>query len=184
MKKCVKCKNEKEFIEFTKNKRSRDGRWCYCKECVSEIGRIERAKNPEKYREKSRRYRENNREKYKEICKRHYQKNIEKKKEERRKYYWANHEEVKKKANERSKTPEFRIRAKEYREKNKQVIKRQSNAHRLVQYAVKLGILHKPNVCEECLEISDKIDGHHHDYDKPLEVKWVCRKCHRKQEKK
>lgn len=40
------------------------------------------------------------------------------------------------------------------------------------------GVIQKPLVCENCHE--DKpLDKHHPDYDKPLEVEWLCRKCHR-----
>src|SRR3990167_6956341 len=35
----------------------------------------------------------------------------------------------------------------------------------------------KPNKCEKCEQIKI-VEGHHFDYEKPLEVVWVCRKCH------
>ncbi len=35
----------------------------------------------------------------------------------------------------------------------------------------------KPNKCEMCKRIKP-LDGHHEDYSKPLEVKWICRQCH------
>ena len=46
--------------------------------------------------------------------------------------------------------------------------------------ALKKGILVKPNKCTGC---NNEIDGnllqmHHEDYSKPLNVKWVCKKCH------
>ena len=39
MKKCSKCNVEKELSEFNKNKKTRDGHSCYCRECSREYGR-------------------------------------------------------------------------------------------------------------------------------------------------
>jgi len=47
-----------------------------------------------------------------------------------------------------------------------------------LNHAVKQGMmLRKP--CEVCGSI--KSQAHHHNYDKPLEVKWLCRDCHWKE---
>lgn len=43
--------------------------------------------------------------------------------------------------------------------------------------AVKEGILVRSCECQECGKIG-KTEGHHEDYSKPLEVIWLCRKCH------
>jgi len=54
----------------------------------------------------------------------------------------------------------------------------------LVEKAVKNGILVNPQICETCNEKSifkngrTGIQAHHCDYNKPLEVKWLCQKCH------
>jgi hypothetical protein len=54
------------------------------------------------------------------------------------------------------------------------------SAHLIVQNAVRSGRLIKPNRCELCSKKTAVIHGHHDDYDYPLDVKWVCPKCHRK----
>jgi hypothetical protein len=52
-------------------------------------------------------------------------------------------------------------------------------ARRTVGNAVRGGRLVRPKVCSRCRE-SDKIEAHHEDYSKPLEVTWLCKKCHAK----
>lgn len=37
----------------------------------------------------------------------------------------------------------------------------------------------KPVYCEICHKKTNKLESHHVDYNKPLEVNWLCRKCHR-----
>ena len=58
-------------------------------------------------------------------------------------------------------------------------------AHTAVHNAVQRGVLIKPNVCTRCGAPTPKrlLDGHHPDYAKPLEVVWVCKRCHRQLEK-
>lgn len=71
---------------------------------------------------------------------------------------------------------------KEWRKKNghdykeyKKKYPEKYNAHKLVTYAVRSGILdRKP--CEVCGDTKSK--GHHEDYSKPLEVKWLCQSHH------
>lgn len=47
-------------------------------------------------------------------------------------------------------------------------------ARNQVYYAVKTGRLTK----EPCACGETKVEGHHPDYKKPLEVIWMCRQCH------
>jgi len=54
----------------------------------------------------------------------------------------------------------------------------------LAEKAVKKGILNNPGICSQCKSESTFRDGrtgiqaHHDDYDKPLDVRWLCQKCH------
>ena len=43
--------------------------------------------------------------------------------------------------------------------------------------AVQRGKLVKPTSCSRC-KVECNPDGHHRDYGKPLEVVWLCRRCH------
>ncbi len=52
-----------------------------------------------------------------------------------------------------------------------------------VHRAVKSGELVKPDICSKCGVPGKKLDGHHKDYEQPLVVVWVCRKCHKQRHK-
>lgn len=54
---------------------------------------------------------------------------------------------------------------------------KKTKAKELVEQAVYAGVLIKPEKCEEC-GLEGLIQGHHDDYDMPLEVRWLCRQCH------
>lgn len=57
------------------------------------------------------------------------------------------------------------------------------NAQSLVWKAIQRGIL-VPAPCEQCGETGvfkdgrNKVQAHHDDYNKPMEVRWLCQKCH------
>ena len=52
------------------------------------------------------------------------------------------------------------------------------NARIKVQQAILQGKLVRPHICCMCHIENKKIQGHHKDYSKPLEVKWLCITCH------
>jgi len=58
------------------------------------------------------------------------------------------------------------------RNKNKQA------AHRAVTNALRRGLLIRSEYCERCRE-PEKLQGHHPDYARPLEVLWLCDACHK-----
>jgi ribosomal protein S27AE len=80
--------------------------------------------------------------------------------------------------NARSKTKKRRDlssrQCKKYRQENR--IK--YAAHILVSNAIRSGRLIKQDRCSECGESESMIHGHHDDYTKPLEVRWLCARCH------
>ncbi len=53
-------------------------------------------------------------------------------------------------------------------------------ARRMANAAQKAGILIKPSACETCLTVTKELNKHHEDYDKPLEIVWLCDSCHGK----
>jgi hypothetical protein len=58
----------------------------------------------------------------------------------------------------------------------------QRNAYRVVEEAIRAGVLVRPDVCHGCGCGNDehRIEAHHHDYSKPLTVLWLCTPCHRR----
>ena len=107
--------------------------------------------------------------KCKECTKTDNTKNREKNVEYYREYDKQRSKEPHRIALKREQCIEFR---KKYPEKYK--------AHRAVSNAVRDGRLTKqPCKCKEI-----KVIGHHEDYSKPLEVIWICRKCHYKLHRK
>ena len=64
----------------------------------------------------------------------------------------------------------------------------QEKARTIVRRAVDAGILIRPSTCSRCMDApgtgSDGrslIHAHHHDYQKPLSIEWLCARCHRKE---
>ncbi len=66
-------------------------------------------------------------------------------------------------------------RVSKYREQNPE----KKHAHNLIGSAKLLGKLSPPKYCEQC-GAEAKVDAHHDDYSKPIEVRWLCKFCHRK----
>lgn len=52
-------------------------------------------------------------------------------------------------------------------------------ANRLLRDAVAAGIIKKPKWCQGCRYRLVDV-GHHEDHEKPLEVRWLCWRCHNK----
>ena len=80
------------------------------------------------------------------------------------KYYRQNNLEIcNKRAKKQHSTEEWRIKM---------------NASAKLRRAVQSGKIKKPKICSECEHENNIIHGHHPDYSKPLNVVWLCPKCH------
>jgi len=136
-----------------------------------------------KNREACKKYRKNNPEKQK-------QKN-ERQREKRKisgylKKYLKENPLIRKKIAERRK-----IYVKENLEKIKSQVKRHQAKNRDkylarqdLRRAVLRGKIIKPSICQNCNIEKDKIEGHHTDYSKRLEVIWLCKECHQNEHKR
>ena len=50
-------------------------------------------------------------------------------------------------------------------------------AHALVAEAVRKGLLYRFQHCQDCA-VRTNTKAHHEDYTKPLDVEWLCQRCH------
>jgi len=165
---CKKCAVDKDNEEFSKGRR-------VCKKCASAKCMEWAKNNAEKVLENSKRYREENREKCRKRCLELYHKqpwknkkwreeNSEKQKQYQKKYREKNIKEVRER------------RSKSNREKRIHETP-QGVARKAVYMAIKRGDLERANNCQMCNK-ECKSEAHHGDYNKTLEVIWVCKPCH------
>ena len=102
--------------------------------------------------------------------------------------YCRNHDRIRSKTEARRKTnrlsskreraehPErVNARNKKYKDKNPLRVR----AMNMLARALRRGVIRKSNFCECCYAFG-KTEAHHDDYDKPIDVKWLCVKCHNK----
>jgi predicted DNA-binding protein YlxM (UPF0122 family) len=64
------------------------------------------------------------------------------------------------------------------------------HAQNLLEVAIKQGVVFRKTECEQCgsggamRDGRSSIQAHHDNYNKPLEVRWLCQKCHHAWHKK
>lgn len=165
MKKCTRCEAEKELTEFHKRKDRASGVNTICKGCLN--SRRKQLIAPKKG-EVNRKQREG------------YKKN----REDRLKWmneYWKNLPEEEKNRRREIKRIQFKT-SQEQKANKKKYLKEvydqeKLKANRELNEALRRDKIQKPDYCQICNE-KKRLDGHHSDYSKPLQVLWVCRKCH------
>lgn len=53
-----------------------------------------------------------------------------------------------------------------------------NRAHSKMHYALRSGAITRPSNCSSCSKELE-LEGHLNDYNKPLEVTWLCKLCHK-----
>ena len=164
MKRCKDCGRLLPLSAFYEVKGGRDGYRNGCKECRRPRGaqsaRLARAADPEKYRRQNNIWQRENR---------------ERRNEQARKYRARHREEINERARRyRAEHPE-RTGANNRRWEAKHPERRR--AHILMNQAIKRGDLLRPEACELC-GANKRLSAHHGDYDKPLDVLFLCALCH------
>lgn len=89
-----------------------------------------------------------------------------------------NHEKVCAYDRKRSKEPIRKQLAAVYQQAHRAKHPEHNRARGRVAYAVRNGLIVK----QPCRCGSTKVQAHNHDYSKPLDVEWLCFKCHREDE--
>lgn len=160
MKSCTKCGELKPLDEFNKRASAQDGYMWHCRECHGAYRRAQYKDNPEYYREYVRKRREANPEKV-------------------RAYF--NSEKVTKRYQEWRQNNSEKVSG--YNSLWKRANSIKTAAHTAVRKATVSGELVRPVQCSSCSS-TNRIEAHHEDYSKPLDVVWLCRKCHNKLHRK
>lgn len=68
----------------------------------------------------------------------------------------------------------------EYNRKHYLKNRNKAMSRSIFRRAIERGDLVRPSQCEQCGGNAGGVEGHHCDYNKPLDVLWLCRLCHRK----
>lgn len=183
MKVCTQCNIVKEREDFPKRRSNKDGLYSWCKECCRAKTKAYNLKNPEAVKASK----DKRKVKALEVAREYKKKNKEKLSKLQKAYYYVNREEICRKSREWGKnlTPELKKRKRLYYAKwaKTENAKKYNKSRKCVYRALKKGIIIKPLKCTLCFK-EVKLEAHHHDYDKPLEVVWLCKTCHGKVHRK
>ena len=181
MKTCTGCLQTKELVDFPPDKVNCDGRKGKCRACVLQRQRELRAAHPEHDREwvrnnhdrvlaQKRAYRERNADKLRVDGRVRARRKREDNPEQSvieaartREYHKRHREEIAAKTRQqRSAAPE-KFRARER-----------------FNHELRAGRIVRASTCERCGQPHECLHAHHDDYSRPLDVKFLCPKCHRR----
>lgn len=173
---CTKCKIDKDFSEFYKLKKSKDGLQYKCKQCTNDYDAEHKEERKSYIKEYS------NSEKGKKVIEGYYKNysGTERCRETNRK--------SSKKYRETDRGKE--VRKKYFKTENGRTLRREktkkwrknnplkNKAHWTVANAIVRGELTKPKICSICKIIDNRLHAHHENYNRPLEVIFCCHDCH------
>ena len=154
MKRCSKCAIEKKEDCFWVRNNRKSGVNSECKECAKKRRTNKYKENIKESRVKRKIYYEKNREK---LCKSQIESQ---------------------KGNTRYRKYQNKYLIDKVKSGDKKFI-----ARRIIFMALKAKMIERPEFCSSCMK-EEKLEGHHPDYNKPLEVIWLCVPCHRDLHKK
>lgn len=157
MRKCRICGKVKPITDYYAHKGWHDTK---CKECAKEY---------------SRKYQQEHREERIAYSKKYYadhKSEMNQKSKEWTKSNRGKHNEYCKKWNS-----ENLDRMLDYQKKSRAEHPEKYRANAVVNSRIKRGKLTKPTACEVCGK-AGRVEAHHDDYSKPLEVVWCCKSCH------
>jgi hypothetical protein len=185
MKKCFECKNEKDNENFTKDNSKKDGLNSCCKQCCNDKKKYFnewKKYNPSKKYKYFKKLIEINPDFYKELKEKYEQKIFNKKIKiiEKRKLKYKKHKIYRKSYNKlynKNRTKQNSQNTKKHRYLHPE----REYARRVITQLINSKKLIPPLKCTLCnirRNKKRKIVAHHPDYSKPLEIIWICQKCH------
>ena len=159
---CCMCKIEKPILQFSKCCSHKDGFASNCKDCASAYRKKWAKENAAYLKYKKREYNINNRERIN---------NTKRKTRAKKGYLGRRQETIARYINHKEQCDAYR---KEYQKKNK----KGCSARYIVANAIRSGRIIRPENCTKCGKIA-KIRAHHDDYNRPLDIVWLCESCHK-----
>lgn len=166
--KCEHCNQEKMLQDFPKRRAKNSPiKGTVCRTCSKKITkRNYYDRNKDICKQRAKEHRERDPESYKQYLREYYEDNKETLREKSKEYQKRNREA-------------FNERYRRYHKENPLKAKARS----AVRSALRNRTLTRPKVCSSCGSESF-VEAHHSDYDKPLNISWLCKPCHWKEHSK